>query len=58
MESYEKPSGTKASVVPAGKGFEVIIDFPADHRRPAERKIIKCKAYSGVEKQLKKWGFV
>lgn len=53
--NYEGISGTKATVVTVGKSFELVIEFPASKRVPAERKVIKCKAWSGVEKQLKKW---
>ena len=55
--NYQNAAGSKMKIEESGKSFKVIINFPASSsgRIPAEEKVIKCRAWSGVEKQIKKW---
>ena len=54
--NYQNICGSKAEVRQSGKSFEVAFSFPASKRVPAEVKVIRCKSWSGVERQLKRFG--
>lgn len=55
MANYQNAAGTKMTVSNKGKGFTTARHFLATKRFPAETVIVNHKAYSGVEKMIKRW---
>ena len=57
MNTYTSVTGKTLEVIPTGKSFKSIINYPATKHSAAETVVKRHRCYSAVEKLIARGGF-